>query len=734
VSLWLLDANAVLNNMLFRFFALLALLPVMVFSQSVTLCASGQGGYSCDGTSVKGAGCEFRSAPSITPFIRVGIAGVFTETTFANVDYSRIRNSSVSFTYSISGLCWAGFQNCQLAVMPSSGAQSFTLTESSGFDCPHNNMGYTSSWDVSGSGTCCVTFDYVDLDCQGADSSNSLLCPSSSSSDSSSSSSSEDESSSSSEVPSSSSENPSFSSSSEYEIVNCYPSEMEAFDNMNVEALRCAEAGGLANLSVDANNCLIGWCDMPEKSSTSENSHSSSAEESLGSSSSARASSSSFGDNSEGNFCLASNSLFRKASSLYDGWTYLGKESYGSRPSGRVSFKPGTRFFDVLGRAYDKMKARIKYYVFKDAVEREVVETKFEFDVWKKVIKDDEGNDVQMFKKEDKVRGLRRDSSFYWDGSWEVMEVDSLARSIKSRTSLGIKTENHYDNQWRITRKAMVDVNNDTLNSEQYFWKNSKLMKTIFNGVERNFVYGKTLQDTVKVIPSDEGIYFHSGYNNTIGRIASENDPMYRYFAMDPYVVYKILSESNSFLQKRISALSKDNKLDEIIIIEDYIPKIYDPPFTNNLNKNIIYPNGHSNGGVSFALHLDSKCIDDGCGKFYIDYESKTIDEIIILFGSFLVYQSSEWQRYCRTKERMNATYYHEIQHINNAKNRAKWYARSYISTQHFSTKKECDTERIRNELSIIAAWSIWLYKEMEHNNHDSPKPTGFELEGKCEL
>jgi hypothetical protein len=37
---------------------------------------------------------------------------------------------------------------------------------------------------------------------------------------------------------------------------------------------------------------------------------------------------------------------------------YLGRESY------------GTKFFDALGRTYDKMKARIKYYVYKDSVDR----------------------------------------------------------------------------------------------------------------------------------------------------------------------------------------------------------------------------------------------------------------------------------------------------------------------------------------------------------------------------
>ncbi len=35
---------------------------------------------------------------------------------------------------------------------------------------------------------------------------------------------------------------------------------------------------------------------------------------------------------------------------------YIGKESYGSKHVARNSLKPGSKFFDVLGRAYDKMK------------------------------------------------------------------------------------------------------------------------------------------------------------------------------------------------------------------------------------------------------------------------------------------------------------------------------------------------------------------------------------------
>jgi len=113
---------------------------------------------------------------------------------------------------------------------------------------------------------------------------------------------------------------------------------------------------------------------------------------------------------------VTSKLFLQKPVNYYDDWVYIGKESYGSRHATRSSLKPGTKFFDVLGRAYGKMKARIKYYVFKDAIKREEFETPLEFEVWARIIKDSDGNDIQVFIKEDKRNWLRKESSFYYDG------------------------------------------------------------------------------------------------------------------------------------------------------------------------------------------------------------------------------------------------------------------------------------------------------------------------------
>ncbi|MDR2594911.1 MAG: hypothetical protein LBC87_09110, partial [Fibromonadaceae bacterium] len=69
------------------------------------------------------------------------------------------------------------------------------------------------------------------------------------------------------------------------------------------------------------------------------------------------------------------------------------------------------------------------------------------------VIKDSDGNDVRVFVKEDKKRGLRRDSSFYWNGSWEVFEMNVSHERI------------NLDEKLNEMRKSVKD------SLEKYCWK-----------------------------------------------------------------------------------------------------------------------------------------------------------------------------------------------------------------------------------------------------------------------
>jgi len=336
-----------------------------------------------------------------------------------------------------------------------------------------------------------------------------------------------------------------------------------------------------------------------------------------------------------------------------------------------------------------------------------------------RIIKDSEGNDVQVFVKEDKANGLRKDSSFYADGSWEVMETNETAKIIKYATSHGLKILNLHDKQWRVTNKIMTK-NNDTIFSDQYFWKGNKLIKTRIDGVERIYIYGNSSQDTIKVIPSDnEGqIFFHSGYNNTIGRIPDEKDPEYKYFVKNPYAVYGKFPKNISSLQQGMPILFKLNNVSESYsrLLE---PKYKNPSFKECIDKNIIY--GYNRGYSNVNPYLDAKCQTDTKGCYYVDYSIKPINKSMTIYQSHIAYDNTnkKWQRYCVSQSELNLTFIHEMQHINNAEYVMSRYAEDNMlkKMNSFDTKDECNRKKDSAENIFWNKWSIWYEKEREHKN-----------------
>jgi hypothetical protein len=506
--------------------------------------------------------------------------------------------------------------------------------------------------------------------------------PSSSSYDSNSSSSEEEDSSS-----SSSDDKPSSSSAA------CYASFAGALADVARLREECWANGDEPDYYADSDYCIRGGCNPKWLMSSSS------------------------GSGGGGDQCLApSMRLLQKNVDDYDdGWVYMGKETYGSKKVSMMQ-KYFEKYVDALGRLYDKVigMGRKIYYPAKPVP---VEEVKFEFDVWARVIKDADGNDVKMFIKEDKRRGVRKDSSFYYDGYWEVMETDEKARTIKSKTSLGVSIVSSHDEKWRVTSDVMTNKYNDTITHDIYFWKNGRLVKTIFNGIERVFVYGKTLQDTVKVIPSDDGIYFHPGYNNTTGMIPAENDPEYAFFARGPYAAY--------FVKRGIPALLRYYELDPRKIDIGYTVIYENPTLINAIDKNVVYPKGRSGGESTFDadINSESKCIyKDGC--YHLEFKAKMADEAITLFQSHLKYDNGNkrWQRYCRTSEQLSTTYDHEKHHVNNARNTLYEYSKKVMkprppSTNFFSTRNECETEMIAKKIEFNILWKLWKQREADHCN-----------------
>jgi hypothetical protein len=361
-----------------------------------------------------------------------------------------------------------------------------------------------------------------------------------------------------------------------------------------------------------------------------------------------------------------------------------------------------------------------------------------EFEVFENTVKDSYGNDVRVFVSEDKAKGLRKDSSYYSNGSWDVMEKDDSTRTIKSETSQGVKIERKHDENWRLTNKIIIK-NNDTIVSDKYYWENGRLIKTIIAGVERKYIYGKTLQDTVKVIPSDENIEFHPGFNNSVGIMIDESNPMYKYFVLDPYGnVFASYKEGkpNSYSRKSVSPILRKsvNPQSECGITEKpgmpsaICTRFEETDIPIGYDKDFYYPGelfpiyGKSSFGFNLT-NFECKCESDGF--FHASQNgSLIVDEYIEVYFSAWKYKLLDdyWEERCWSKEGIQETYNHEVIHVENARKVAEDRFKKHVQDK-YKTENEC---RERSQEKIYLAyidWLDWQYKEILHDNTDPPSP-----------
>jgi len=421
------------------------------------------------------------------------------------------------------------------------------------------------------------------------------------------------------------------------------------------------------------------------------------------------------------------------------------------------TIKFSTKFFDVLGRAYDKMKANIKYYVLKEAIENKR-KVALEFEVYMRIIEDSDGNDVRVFVKKDERHGFRKDSSFYYNGYWEVFEFDDAGRETRFRTASGISSISRYDDRERLKEYYRIDGKGDTLESQQYEWKNGRLVRMTANGLVRNYIYGKTLRDTVRVEPSDEGFNYHRGYNGTAGKIPEEGTSGYETFSRNPYGHMhfgEVEEESleNDFVSKSF-VLKKSNSLNVLAkaISYDCIREEYKidsiPPqcikFTENdviKNSNALtrlfgYPseNGRPTYGRSDAkLSLKFECQCNSSGKYQLSFSGKAIDKEIEVYQNFwrYSYEKESWYERCWDKVKLPETYKHEIQHIENAMHKANALSNE-AKKDSSSSRKECDKNGIEESKRLEKKWNEWYKMEMDHRNQNSPTYSGERNEYIC--
>jgi hypothetical protein len=165
-----------------------------------------------------------------------------------------------------------------------------------------------------------------------------------------------------------------------------------------------------------------------------------------------------------------------------------------------------------------------------------------------------ECKEVKKFVIEDRKNKVEKDSFYYDNGHWEVSErywiKTETGESLeihKSRVDGGGDDITIRDGQGRVTNEMYIDKNNDTLKNERYFWKNSRLVKTVLRGVERIFIYGTPCDSVIveppDVVPASWDFGRPLVYNKSFGLIPEEKDPEYHKFKMFPYGGYHITSE-----------------------------------------------------------------------------------------------------------------------------------------------------------------------------------------------
>jgi hypothetical protein len=406
--------------------------------------------------------------------------------------------------------------------------------------------------------------------------------------------------------------------------------------------------------------------------------------------------------------------------------------------------------------AYKTMQQRWRKYYAKEKMPiGEEYEFDKEFEIWARMIKDHRGDDIQMFIKKDEKNKFRKDSSFYYDGYWEVFEFDDALRETRFRTASGVRSVSKYDIINRLKEYYRME-GNDTLESQKYEWENGRLVRMTANGVVRNYFYGKTLRDPVRVEPSDEGFNYHRGYNGTAGKIPEEGTDDYEIFSRDPYGhVHFGEIEEEEYEQDNISFASKKtsgslNVLASVTTIgcvnkRDGFPGARCIRFTiddalKNATSDAIlngYPSykGKPKYGFSdYELSVDSRCYcNSETGKYKASHVGSTINEVIGVYQNFWKFNSGNrsWQEVCWGVPSLGITYSHEIEHVKNAR-RAAANATSYSLKFDFDTKKECEANA-KYEYDIFKdKWKEWYRLEQDHRNPSSPTYSGDRYQYDC--
>jgi hypothetical protein len=258
----------------------------------------------------------------------------------------------------------------------------------------------------------------------------------------------------------------------------------------------------------------------------------------------------------------------------------------------------------------------------------------------------------------------------------------------------------------------------------------------------RNYIYGKTLKDTVRVAPSDEGFNYHRGYNGTAGKIPEEGTPDYEIFARNPYghVAFGEEEEDeelpNAYFAAKKSAPENTGSLNVLAKTTSYGCVTREPSMPTDIpraqciryeRKDIPYnaPNNGLYGHSDVQLSVSFKCECNASGKYQPSFSGKTTKEKIEVYMSVWRYNflDDNLREYCRDKVNLQRTYAHEVQHIINARYKANNIGKLAL-TITYDTKEKCEKQaKEEKDIHLVDIWNEWYRSEQRHENKIPKSP-----------
>jgi hypothetical protein len=333
----------------------------------------------------------------------------------------------------------------------------------------------------------------------------------------------------------------------------------------------------------------------------------------------------------------------------------------------------------------------------------------------------------------------------YADKSWDVFEIKG-GTEISLTNSLGVKSISIRDSDGKLKERKLIDENKVLIVHNRYIWKNDLLVQEIGLDFTRTFFYGNNpYKDTVKVIPSDKGYYFHKGYDGSVGMIPKKGDANYESYLANPYGIWFTFHSMVSDISLKSYVLMKEGYNTPTLVPGMPIPTYHNTPWSDTL-KAECQKSGRClpfsyNGGINLTPRITKAFCVCSNNKYLLDYEVGMPNSSIQLLQSFISWdmesitqgKNKKWMRNCLTKKEIQSTYEHEVKHYRNALNKMKWVIDLYIPRTPFYTHGSCEIGIINATSIIIYYMDKWLEREHEHKNPESPKNTGVKRGEQCD-